>query len=142
MTSIIKLRKIMTGFSAVATAIALFGSLPSVHAADQVKGGERMMQTLKPIKTAEDAGAVKDHDVVAMACPKCKTITYSRIDQSSKGVKKDVKTIVKDSCPGCDTKIVTVGVGKGAKNEIQHTCKQCGSHDAFCCVVKHEAQAH
>jgi len=123
----------------MAVALTLFSSLPAVYAADIVKGGERMMQTMKPIKTAEDAHAVKDGDMVAMACPKCKTITYSYIDRTGKGVVKDVKTISKDSCPGCDTKIVTTGVGKAAKNEIQHTCKQCGSHDAFCCVVsKHE----
>ena len=138
MKTSINLRKAISGFSGLAVAVALFSSFPAVQAADQVKGGERMMQMMKPIKTAEDAQAVKDGDMVAMACPKCKTITYSYVDRSAKGANKEVKTITKDACPGCDTKIVTVGVGKAAKNEIQHTCKQCGSHDAFCCVLKKE----
>lgn len=133
-----KLKKVITGFGGIAVALALFSSLPAVQAADQVKGGERQMQMLKPIKTAEDAQAIKDGDMVAMACPKCKTITYSYVDSSSRGANKDVKTVTKDACPGCDTKIVTTGVGKQAKNEIQHTCKDCGSHDAFCCVLKKE----
>lgn len=133
-----KLRQIITGFGGIAVAFTLFSSLPGVHAADQVKGGERMMQMMKPIKTAEDVQAVKDGDMVAMACPKCRTITYSYVDRSAKGANKGVKAITKDACPGCETKIVTSGVGKSAKNEIQHTCKQCGSHDAFCCVVKKE----
>ena len=94
------------------------------------------MQMMKPIKTAEDAQAIKDGDMIAMACPKCKTVSYSYVDRTGKGANKEVKTVTKDACPGCDTKIVTTGVGKQAKNEIQHTCKECGSHDAFCCVLK------
>lgn len=129
---------IIAGLRAIAVAFTLFSFLPAVHAADQVKGGERMMQMMKPIKTAEDAQAVKDGDMVAMACPKCKAITFSYVDRSGRGANKEVKTTSKDACPGCETKIVTTGVGKAAKNEIQHTCKQCGSHDAFCCVLKKE----
>ena len=126
------------GLRAIAVALTLLSFLPAVHAADQVKGGERMMQMMKPIKTAGDAQAVNDGDMVAMACPKCKSITYSYVDRSSRGANKEVKTATKDACPGCETKIVTAGVGKAANNEIQHTCKQCGSHDAFCCVLKKE----
>ena len=129
-------KSIIGTFAGCAFALALFISAPtSVNAADQVKGGERMMQMMKPIKTADDLQAIKDGDMVAMACPKCKTISYSYVDRSAKGANKEVKTLTKDACPGCDTKIVTTGVGKQAKNEIQHTCKDCGSHDAFCCVL-------
>lgn len=131
-------KRIVTIVAGCAFVFGLLNSTLNVNAADQVKGGERQMQMLKPIKTVEDAQAIKDGDMVAMACPKCKTITYSYVDSSARGANKDVKTVTKDACPGCDTKIVTTGVGKQAKNEIQHTCKDCGSHDAFCCVLKKE----
>jgi hypothetical protein len=31
---------------------------------------------------------------------------------------------------------VTEGVGKQAKSVVKHTCKQCGSEDMSCCVMK------
>lgn len=132
------LKRIISTLAGCTFALGLLNSTPMVNAADQVKGGERMMQILKPIKTAEDVQAIKDGDMVAMACPKCKTISYSYVDRSARGANKEVKTVTKDACPGCDTKIVTTGVGKQAKDQIQHTCKECGSHDAFCCVLKKE----
>lgn len=131
-------KRIVTTLAGCAFAFGLLNATPSVSAADQVKGGERMMQMMKPLKTAEDVQAIKDGEMVAMACPKCKTISYSYVDRTARGANKEVKTVTKDACPGCDTKIVTTGVGKQAKNEIQHTCKNCGSHDAFCCVLKKE----
>ncbi|MEO8426265.1 MAG: hypothetical protein ABI651_04050 [Verrucomicrobiota bacterium] len=134
-------KRIITTLAGCTFAFALLNSMPTVNAADQVKGGERMMQMMKPIKTVEDVQAIKDGDMVAMACPKCKTITYSYVDRSAKGASKEVQTLTKDACPGCNTKIVTTGVGKAAKNEIQHTCKECGSHDAFCCVLKKDNKA-
>lgn len=133
--------KILTVTGACAFAFGVLTFTPPIHAADQVKGGERMMQMMKPLKTAEDVQAVKEGDMVAMACPKCKTITYSHVDRFAKGTDKEAKTVTKDACPGCETKIVTTGVGKQAKQEIQHTCKNCGSHDAFCCVLKKEDKA-
>ena len=131
-------KRIVTTLAGCVLALGLLNSAPPINAADQIKGGERMMQMMKPLKTAEDVQAIKDGDMVAMACPKCKTISYSYVDRTAKGANKEVKTVTKDACPGCDTKIVTTGVGKQAKNEIQHTCKNCGSHDAFCCVLKKE----
>jgi len=118
--------------------LGLLTTVPSVKAADadQRKGAERLMDSMKPIKTVQDVQAINDGDKIAMACPKCKTISYTYVDYTTKGVNKDVKTVSKDACPGCDTKIITTGVGKQSKDEIQHTCKACGSHDAFCCVVK------
>lgn len=118
--------------------LGLFTSTPEAVAADQVKGAERLTQVMKPIKTAEDVQAIKEGDMVAMACPKCKTITYSYVDRSARGAQKETKTYAKDTCPGCDTKIVSTAAGKQAVNEIQHTCTKCGSHEAFCCVLKKE----
>jgi hypothetical protein len=31
---------------------------------------------------------------------------------------------------------VTEGVGKQAKSVVKHACKQCGSKDAYRCVIK------
>jgi hypothetical protein len=131
--------KFVGTLSAMAFTFTLLTSQVS-QAADQVKGGEKMMRSMKPIKTAEDIQSIKDGDMVAMACPQCKTITYKYVDRSVRGANKELNTATKDTCPACDTKIVSTGVGKPAKNEVQHTCKMCGSHDAFCCVLSKEAR--
>jgi hypothetical protein len=32
--------------------------------------------------------------------------------------------------------IKTEGRGKQATDKVVHVCQKCGSHDAFCCVMK------
>lgn len=109
------------------------GILPaSVRAADQVKGAQLLM---KPIKTAEDIGKLEPGDMVAMSCPKCKSITVTYVE-TTKGQVKEEKATQKHLCPGCATTIKTEGTGKSAKDVMKHVCKTCGSEDAFCCVLK------
>ena len=117
---------------AMAIAIALW--LPNAtNAADQVKGAERLM--MKPIKTAEDIANLEPGDMVAMSCPKCKTITVTYVETIKGHIKEETLT-QKHLCPGCQTTIETKGVGKAAKDLVKHVCKKCGSDDAFCCVMK------
>jgi hypothetical protein len=128
------LRKIGLG-TTLAMALALMAWLPAqAKAADQVKGAQKLME-LKPIKTAQDAEAVQPGDMIAMSCPKCKTVTVTWVE-TEKGHIKTERVGQKHLCPGCETTIETKGAGKLAKNEITHVCGKCGSKDAFCCVLK------
>lgn len=88
----------------------------------------------KPIETREDVDALKVGDQVAMACPKCKTITVTKVEDGKGSVKG---TVVRDQhlCPGCGNEIKTTGVGKAATDKVVHVCKKCGSDMAFCCAT-------
>jgi len=126
------MRKILLGSSlAIALTVGIMLSA-QVQAADQVKGAQLLM---KPIKTAQDLEKLEPGDMVAMSCPKCKTITVSYVD-TVKGHIQDAKAKTEHLCPGCDTVIKTEGHGKAAKAELVHVCKKCGSKEAFCCVMK------
>ena len=130
------LRTVLLG-SSLALALALafgVGSPVNVQAADQVKGGQKLM-ALKPVKTIQDLEALEQGDAVVMSCPKCKTITVAYVE-TTKGQVKEEKVKREHLCPGCQTKIETKGVGKAAKQEVVHVCKMCGSQDVMCCVLK------
>ena len=116
---------------AMAVAIAVW-SPNTTSAADQVKGAQLLM---KPM-TVGDINKLEPGDMVAMSCPKCKTITVTYIDKTTKGAIKEEKATQKHLCAGCETVIKTEGHGKQAKDVVAHVCKTCGSEDAFCCVMK------
>ncbi len=112
-------------------------SLPgAVGAQEQVKGAQKLLQ-LNAIKTVADAQAVQAGDMVVMSCPKCKDSWVTIVAPSTKtGAKPETKLVARHECPGCQHKIVTEGHGKAKTDKIVHVCKQCGSEDAFCCVMK------
>jgi hypothetical protein len=87
----------------------------------------------KPISTPEDVANLKNGDMVAMACPKCKTIMVTYV--STEKSRSSTETTLGHACPGCEQKFVVVGEGKEKHNVVQHVCKKCGSTDAFCCVM-------
>jgi hypothetical protein len=101
----------------------------------QEKGGERMMKLLR-LNTAADVQKVEAGDTIVMSCPKCKDTWVRVVQPMGKGGRQETATVQRHECPGCDTKIVTEGVGKQAKSVVKHTCKQCGSEDVSCCVMK------
>jgi hypothetical protein len=115
----------------LALAVALAVLFPTGLAA-QEKGASKLM---KPITSYQDVADLKDGDMVAMACPKCKTITVTHIS-TEKGHIKTATTGQEHTCPGCEQKFVVVGEGKGKHDVVTHVCKKCGSTDAFCCVTK------
>ena len=90
---------------------------------------------MKPITSPADVAGLKDGDMVAMACPKCKTIMVTHVN-TQKGHIKTATTVPEDVCPGCEQKFTVVGEGKDKHNVITHVCKKCGSTDAFCCVMR------
>ena len=123
----------------IACCLALALTTGAAFAADtkgSAKGGAAELTKLKPIKTVEDVTALKAGDQVVMACPKCKSIYVTRVVKENKPGKSYELGATEHLCPGCDNKITLTGHGKGAKEEITHVCKTCGSKDAFCCVLK------
>ena len=112
-------------------------SLPTlVSAQEQVKGAQKLMQ-LNAIKTPANAEAVQADDMVAMSCPKCKDRLVTIVEPAAKtGAKPESRVVARHECPGCQRKIVTEGHGKAKTDKVVHTCKNCGSDDAFCCVAK------
>jgi hypothetical protein len=102
----------------------------------QEKGATKLLK-LNAIKTVADAEAVQPGDTVVMSCPKCKDSWVTIVTPSTKtGAKPETTTVSRHECPGCEHKIVTTGHGKAKTDKIVHTCKMCGSEDAFCCVMK------
>ena len=128
-------RNVRRGFAVFTIASLL--SLPGFALAqEQVKGAQKLLQ-LNAIKTVADAEAVQAGDTIVMSCPKCKTSWVTIVEPPAKtGAKPETKVIARHECPGCQHKIVTEGHGKAKTDKIVHTCKQCGSEDAFCCVMK------
>lgn len=127
----------------VATALAVLAMVVSMSllfeatAQAQQKGASKLM---KPIASYSEVANLKDGDMVAMACPKCKTITVTYI-RTEKGHIKTSTPGEEHLCPGCEQKFVVVGEGKSKHDSITHVCKKCGSTDAFCCVLKHSDKA-
>ena len=102
----------------------------------QEKGGERLMK-LQRLDTVAEVQKVEAGDTVMMSCPKCKDTWVTVVQSTGKAVSpQDKKSVLRHDCPGCDSKLVTEGTGKQAKQVVKHTCKNCGSADAFCCVMK------
>ena len=95
---------------------------------------------MKPITSPADVAGLKDGDMVAMACPKCKTIMVTYI-KTEKGHIKTTTTVPADMCPGCEQKFTVVGEGKDKHNVVTHVCKKCGGTDAFYCVMKKDGES-
>lgn len=119
---------------ALAVALAALAFLPTTGLA-QTKGAE-MLTKLNRITTTQDIDAVKPGDTVVMSCPKCKDTWVTIVQAPGKGGRKESKLVQQHQCPGCESKVVIEGQGHQAKTKVVHVCKQCGSEDAFCCVMK------
>jgi hypothetical protein len=120
-----------------ALAIVSLMLLPTLALAqEQVKGAQKLTQ-LNAIKTVADAEAVQAGDMVVMSCPKCKDSWVTIVAAPTKtGAKPETTVMARHACPGCEHKFVTEGQGKAQTSKLVHVCKQCGSEDAFCCVMK------
>jgi len=107
-------------------------SVPSAALA-QMKGAQRLMK----LQTVEDLHNVDAGDTIIMSCPKCKDSYAQIVDKSLKGLKAgELKNVPIHLCAKCDTKIATQGTGRQAKDALVHTCKECGSEDVSCCLMK------
>jgi hypothetical protein len=113
-------------------AVAALAWLPSPAQA-QSGGAQKLMN----IQKVEDVQQIEAGDTVVMSCPKCKD-TYTQVVVKSQHAAQadELKTVGVHLCDNCDTRLVTKGMGKNAKNVLVHTCKTCGSEDVSCCVIK------
>jgi hypothetical protein len=122
----------------MAFALAVAAWIPgTVNAQDEMKpmkGAEHLMM-LNHINTQAQAEELKPGDSIAMVCTKCKSVMVQNVT-TEKGHIKTMTVGEKHLCPGCNSTITVVGVGKGAKNEVKHVCEKCGSDSAFCCATK------
>lgn len=102
----------------------------------QEKGATKLLK-LPAINTAADAEAVQPGDTVIMSCPKCKESWVTIVEKSPKtGAASTTTTVRRHECRGCENNYVTEGHGKAKTSKLVHTCKNCGSEDAFCCEMK------
>ena len=97
-----------------------------------MKGGEHLLM-LNHITTTTQADNLTTNDAIAMVCPKCKSVVVENVNME-KGHIKLMTPGEKHLCPGCNSTITVVGVGKGAKNQVKHVCEKCGG-SAFCCAT-------
>jgi hypothetical protein len=123
----------------ITTAFAMAVTITLLSAATVSAQGHGASKLMKPITSYEDIAGLKDGDMVAMSCPKCKTITVTYI-KTEKGHIKTSTPGQEHLCPGCEQKFVVVGEGKSKHDTITHVCKKCGSTEAFCCVMSKDVQ--
>jgi hypothetical protein len=103
-----------------------------------MKGAQRLMK----LQTVEDLQHVEKGDTIIMSCPKCKETYAQVVDKSLKGLKAgEMKNVPIHLCDKCDTKLVTQGSGHQAKDTLVHSCKECGSEDISCCLLKKNGAA-
>lgn len=76
-------------------------------------------------------------DTVAMACSKCKTVLVSTVGQARNRFYIPLEH--QHYCPGCKSIITTTYSGLSSRQEIKHTCKECGDDSVFCCATQHAA---
>ena len=119
--------------AALVLATVMAASLPAtIHAADQMKGGQVLM---KSINTPAEAEALKPGDAITMVCAKCKTVMLHNVT-TEKGHIQVMSVGSKHLCPGCDSTITVVGAGKGKHDVVKHSCEKCGDESVFCCATK------
>ncbi len=113
-------------------AVAVLAWLPS-----PVQAQEKGAYLLKKIQTVEDVQQIDAGDTIVMSCPKCKDTYIQVVEKSFHNATPDqLKTVGMHLCSACDTRLVTKGEGKQAKEVLVHTCKVCGSEDVTCCLMK------
>jgi hypothetical protein len=107
---------------------------------DGIAASPKLRQQLNQIKSEKEAAALKPGDVIAMVCSKCKSVMIHNVT-TEKGHIKIMTVGEKHMCPGCNSTITVVGVGKQSKDEVKHVCDKCGSDSVFCCATKPGAGA-
>ncbi|MHB1307624.1 MAG: hypothetical protein ACYDC1_03095 [Limisphaerales bacterium] len=118
----------------VILAVAALGLLANPVGA-QEKGAQQLMK-LNRLNTVAEVQKVEAGDTIVMACPKCRDTWAMVVQPMGKGGRSETAAVQRHACPGCESKLATEGVGKQARQVVKHICKQCGSKNAFCCVIK------
>lgn len=135
--------KRVAGTCCAAVALALIAGCASSSSSDSAyraptsaRGGSTGLTQLQPIRTGADVAALQEGDAVVMSCPKCKNVTVTHITKENKPGQTSTAYTSHHLCPGCNDKVAMKGHGRSATEHVTHTCSNCGSTDAFCCVMK------
>lgn len=118
------------GFSLFVLCVTSFGAMGADSTA---KGGGKKLTELN---TSGAIAALEKGDVVVSVCPKCKTVTQTRVKSTAKGGGLGKETVTMHGCPGCGAKFEVTGHGKAKDEKVTHVCTHCGSAEAFCSVIK------
>ena len=106
------------------------------RAVAQEKGAERLLNQ----QHLNAPAGMPTADASHLSCPKCQDKAVTVVENTGKAAHpREIKTVLRHECPGCNTKIVTVGTGKQAQDQVVHTCKNGGSEKANCCATKKSA---
>jgi hypothetical protein len=120
--------------AAAALALALGVWFPA-QGQTPAKGATQLMTH---VTTSAQVESLKPGDALGMVCTKCKSVMVHNVT-TEKGHIKAMTVGEKHLCPGCNSTITVVGVGRGpngAHDVVKHECGKCGSESVFCCATK------
>jgi hypothetical protein len=100
------------------------------NAASNEKGAERLVALTKASRAPEAAKAPAI--MPAHRCPSCTDTLVTIVDKTTKGPNHEVRKVARHGCAGCETRIVTQGVGKAKHDVTLHTCGTTGTAPACC----------
>jgi hypothetical protein len=121
MKSINRKSLLISGLCAVALS---FGT-----AAYAEKGAETLVRLTKGAPAAKVQAAAP----MAHKCAACTDSLVSVVDKGTKGPNHLVTRVSLHNCPGCNTKLVTEGVGKTKHDVAIHNCN--ADTKAACCAM-------
>ena len=135
--------KKVAGMCCAAVVLAFIAGCASKGSSDSgyrapttARGGATGLMQLNPIRTGADLDALQEGDAIVMSCPKCKSVTVTHITKENKPGQTSTAYTSHHLCPGCNDKVAMKGHGRSATEVVTHVCSNCGSTDAFCCVMK------
>src|SRR5262245_17554376 len=97
------------------------------------KGDGALLLIGKPSK-AVAATAVAPAASTTHRCGLCGDVFVTVVDKATKGPNHTVKKVAQHTCPACETKIVTTGVGKAKRDVAIHSCGTVEAA-AVCCAT-------
>jgi hypothetical protein len=120
---------LLAGLAVVGEANAqkLFGGADGIAASPKVRA---QLEERKPqLNTALPSAAV----TAVHKCANCTDTLVAVVDKGTKGPNHLVTTVSRHNCAACDTKLVTLGTGKAAKDVAVHSCN--AEVKPLCCAM-------
>jgi hypothetical protein len=134
-----KLNAHASRFMGLMMAVTLIAFAPfAANAQGKGSGKGGAQQLMKPVTTVQDLGTVKPGDMMVMSCPRCKNVAVTYVEPTFKATEPTEKVKTQHTCPSCGTISTVEGHGKAKQDVLKHVCTNCGSKDAFCCVLKND----
>lgn len=116
------------------TAVALAMTTAPSSISAQEKGAELLTKLNRPATTAP--AAAKSTTIPTMSCPKCVDTVVSVAQPMGRGGRVESANVVRHGCTSCESKRVTIGTGRQAKDVVTHDCKMGAGGATGCCAQK------